>query len=48
MTKGCKRFAYQGWIQATFFYKNSFYKNHEAQNSQKIKNIIRIMPRLKF
>jgi len=24
----------------TFFYKNPFYKNHEAQNRQKIKNII--------
>ena len=31
-----------------FFYKNSFYKNHQAQNCQKIKNILRIMPRLKY
>ena len=29
------------------FYKNPFYKNHEAQNRQKIKNILRIMLRLK-
>ena len=29
------------------FYKNPFYKNYEAQNHQKIKNILRIMPRLK-
>ena len=29
------------------FYKNPFYKNHEAQNHQKIKTILRIMPRLK-
>ena len=28
--------------------QSPFYKNHEAQNSQKVKNIIRIMPRLKF
>ena len=26
----------------SFFYKNSFYKNHQAQNCQKIKNILRI------
>ena len=31
-----------------FFYKNSFYKNHQAQNCQKIKNILRIMARLKY
>ena len=31
-----------------FFYKNSFYKNHQAQNYQKIKNILRIMSRLKY
>ena len=31
-----------------FFYKNSFYKNRQAQNSQKIKNILRIMARLKY
>ena len=24
----------------TVFYKNSFYKNHQAQNCQKIKNIL--------
>ena len=30
-----------------FFYKNSFYKNHQAQNCQKTKNILRIMARLK-
>ena len=31
-----------------FFYKNSFYKNHQAQSCQKIKNILRIMARLKY
>ena len=31
-----------------FFYKNSFYKNHQAQNCQKTKNILRIMARLKY
>ena len=31
-----------------FFYKNSFYKNHQAQNCQKLKNILRIMARLKY
>ena len=31
-----------------FFYKNSFHKNHQAQNCQKIKNILRIMARLKY
>ena len=31
-----------------FFYKNSFYKNHHAQNCQKIKNILRTMARLKY
>ena len=31
-----------------FFYKNSFYKNHQAQNCQKIKNILRVMARLKY
>ena len=31
-----------------FFYKNSFYKNHQAQNCQEIKNILRIMARLKY
>ena len=31
-----------------FFYKNSFYKNHQAQNCQKIRNILRIMARLKY
>ena len=31
-----------------FFYKNSFNKNHQAQNCQKIKNILRIMARLKY
>ena len=31
-----------------FFYKNSFYKNHQAQNCQKIKNILRFMARLKY
>ena len=31
-----------------FFYKNSFYKNHQAQNCQNIKNIPRIMARLKY
>ena len=31
-----------------FFYKNSFYKNHQAQNCQIIKNIVRIMARLKY
>ena len=31
-----------------FFYKNSFNKNHQAQNYQKIKNILRIMGRLKY
>ena len=36
-------------IPATpFFYKNSFYKNHQAQNCQKIKNILKIMARLKY
>ena len=29
-----------------FFYKNPFYKNHQAQNRRKIKNLLRIMPRL--
>ena len=31
-----------------FFYKNCFYKNHQAQKCQKIKNILRIMARLKY
>ena len=31
-----------------FFYKNSFYKNYQTQNCQKIKNILRIMARLKY
>ena len=31
-----------------FFYKNFFYKNHQAQNCQKVKNILRIMARLKY
>ena len=31
-----------------FFYENYFYKNHKAQNCQKIKNILRIMARLKY
>ena len=31
-----------------FFYKNSFYKNHQVQNCQKIKNILKIMARLKY
>ena len=31
-----------------FLYKNSFYKNHQAQYCQKIKNILRIMARLKY
>ena len=31
-----------------FFYKNYFYKNHQAQNCQKIRNILRIMARLKY
>ena len=31
-----------------FFYKNSFYKNHQAQNCQKIKNILKIMARPKY
>ena len=31
-----------------FFYKKSFYKNHQAQNCQKLKNILRIMARLKY
>ena len=35
-------------ITPFFFYKNSFYKNHQAQNCQKIKNILRIMARLKY
>ena len=26
------------------FYKNSFYKNHEAENRPKIKNFVRITP----
>ena len=30
------------------FYKNSFYKNDQAQNCQKIENILRIMARLKY
>ena len=34
--------------QYTVFYKNSFYKNHQAQNCQKIKNILRILTRLKY
>ena len=36
-----------GW-KYTVFYKNSCYKNHQAQNCQKIKNILRIMARLKY
>ena len=32
----------------TVFYKNSFYTNHQAQNFQKIKNVLRIMTRLKY
>ena len=31
-----------------FFYKKTFDKNHQAQNCQKIKNILRIMVRLKY
>ena len=31
-----------------FLYKHSFYKNRQAQNCQKIKNILRIMARLKY
>ena len=31
-----------------FFYKNSFYNNHQAKNCQKIKNILRITARLKY
>ena len=31
-----------------FFYMNSFYNNHQAQNCQKIKNILRIIARLKY
>ena len=31
-----------------FFNKNSFYKNHQAQSCQNIKNILRIMARLKY
>ena len=30
------------------FYKNSFHKNHQAENCQKLKNILRIMARLKY
>ena len=34
------------YLTAPFvFYKNCFYKNHETQNCQKIKNIPRIMLR---
>ena len=29
-------------------YKNPFYKNHQAQNCQKIRNILRIMAMLKY
>ena len=31
-----------------FFYKNFVYKNRQTQNCQKIKNILRIMGRLKY
>ena len=31
-----------------FFYKNSFCKNHQAQNCHKMKNILRIMAMLKY
>ena len=34
-------------ITPCLFYKNPFYKNYEAQNRQKIKNILRIFLRLK-
>ena len=29
-----------------FFYKNPFYKNRQAQNWPKFKNLVRIIPRL--
>ena len=35
------------FITPFLFYKNSFYKNHKAQICEKIKNILRIMLRLK-
>ena len=35
------------WQYTVSFYQIPFYKNHEAQNHQKIKNLLRIMLRLK-
>ena len=45
--KTCKR-RLTSFFFCFFFYKNSFYKNHKAQNCQKTKNILRIMARLKY
>ena len=33
-------------MYAPFFYKNSFYKNRQAQNWPRSKNLVRIIPRL--
>ena len=33
-----------GWHKLFLFYKNSFYKNHEAENCPKSKNFVRITP----
>ena len=41
------KLSYEGLLDLTtlfIFYKNSFYKNHEAENRRKIKNYVRITP----